>query len=83
MYKKVVVDGYILGLGIIENGGNIDEKEYNRLSAIFSSMPISPVGYYYALRDSDEEWELIKMPDPMNDDIDDAEAFDIIFGGAE
>lgn len=82
-YKKIVLGGNILGVCEVEKGGNIDEDEYNRLIEIIGSMPTAPDGYYYALRSSDEEWELIKMPDPMNDDIDDAEAYNIIFGGVE
>ena len=81
MYKKVVFDGYIIGVGEVENNGNIDEAEYNRLTEILNEMPTAPEGYYYSLRAADEEWELIKKPNPMDDDIDESEAFGIIFGG--
>jgi hypothetical protein len=59
MYKKVVKDGYILGVGKVTAGGNIDEKEYNHLADIFHSVPETPDGFQYCLR-VDETWELVK-----------------------
>lgn len=67
-YKKVVYDGYILGVGETAGEGNIDEAEYNRLSEVISAMPTAPDGYYYALRNQDEEWELIQFTDPQSDE---------------
>lgn len=85
-YKKVVRDGYILCVAFGENGEEITENEYNSLLDVIQSMPIAPDGYEYKLRADTLAWELHELPpasDPSEDDIDDAEAFDIIFGGAE
>lgn len=81
-YRKVVIDGYILGVGLSDSG-NIDEAEYLRLSGILDAMPEAPEGFYYALRDSDEEWELVEIPVDPDPEIDDAEALEILMGGAE
>ena len=83
MFRKIVFDGHILGVSEVDQNGNIDEDEYHRLSAVIKAMPTAPNGYYYALRDADGEWELIEIPDPTDDDIDDAEALAILMGGAE
>lgn len=51
----------------------------------FTDAPEAPEGYYYDSGWEEQEeaivqtWTLVELPD----DIDDAEAFDIIFGGAE
>ena len=84
-FYKNIADGYLesmsTGYGQIE----ITEAEYNSILSIIRSAPIAPDGYTYLLR-ADLEWELVENhPDsqPQDDDIDNAEAFDIIFGGAE
>lgn len=80
-YRKVVIDGYILGLGETMADGNISAEEYARLTNVFSTMPEAPEGYYYMLRE-DETWALIeKEPEPTDPDLTEAEAFNIIFGG--
>lgn len=82
-YRKVVINGYILGIGETMAEGNISAEEYARLTNVFSTMPEAPVGFSYILRE-DETWELVERePEPTDPDIDDAEAFAIIFGGAE
>lgn len=53
--------------------------------AVFVDQPTAPIGYLYESVWTDggsnllQTWSLVHLPD----DIDDAEAFDIIFGGAE
>ena len=59
MYKKVVVDDLILGIGTVKRNGNITKKEYDRLAKIIHNKPEAPSGYYYVLH-VDETWELIK-----------------------
>lgn len=81
---KIVSDGYIEGFGT--NGGEdvteITEAEYTELDEFFKTMPKAPVGKAYRMKAEPLEWVLVD--DPIEDeDIDDAEAFDIIFGGAE
>ena len=85
MYKKIIIDGYILGLCEVSQGGNITEEEYNRLTNVFMSKPEAPEGYYYMLLE-DETWELIKKqpePEPGEEEITDAEAVSILLGGEE
>ena len=80
-YRKVVIDGYIIGVGETMAEGNITSDEYSRLTEIFSTMPEAPEGYYYMLRE-DETWELIeKKPEPTDPEIDDSEALEILLGG--
>lgn len=81
MYKKVIINGYIIGVGEVFSGGNIDEEEYTRLTEVFLSMPTAPEGYHYMLK-ADETWELIKNSDPYDEEIDDSEAVEILLGGA-
>lgn len=78
-YKKVVVGGYILGVGVVEKGGNIDFAEYDRLSKILHGMPVAPDGFYYALR-TDETWALIEAKQEENEPTAD-EVLNIILGG--
>lgn len=81
MYKKIVKDGYILGVGEVSRGGNIDANEYARLTEVINDAPEAPDGFYYMLRE-DETWELIeKEPEPTDPDLDDAELVNILLGG--
>lgn len=80
-YRKVVIDGYIIGVGETAAEGNITSDEYSRLTEIFLAMPEAPEGYYYMLREN-ETWELIeKEPEPKDPEIDDSEAISILLGG--
>lgn len=80
-YRKVVVDNHIMGVGETMAEGNISSDEYSRLSAIFSTMPEAPEGYYYMLL-LDETWELVeKEPEPEEPELDEAEALEILLGG--
>ena len=80
-YRKVVIDGYIIGVGEAAAEGNITSDEYSRLTEIFLTMPEAPEGYYYMLREN-ETWELIeKEPEPTDPEIDDSEAISILLGG--
>lgn len=76
MYRKIIHGGYILGLAMGVIGDEISEEEYNTLTEIFHSMPSAQEGYSYCLTEN-LEWVEVKLAD----DISDAEAFDIIFGG--
>lgn len=50
---------------------------------VFSDTPEAPEGFYYELGWDETETEIIQTwtLTPLPDDIDPAEAFDIIFGG--
>lgn len=58
MYKKVVLDDLILGIGVVRHNGNISKDEYDRLAEIIHNKPEAPNGYY--VLHTDETWELIK-----------------------
>ena len=58
-YKKVVLDGYILGTGIVETNGNITKEEFDIINEKLHSKPIPPDDKHeYKLRDDTLEWEL-------------------------
>lgn len=80
-YRKVVINGYILGIGETMADGNIGSEEYARLTDIFSTMPEAPEGFSYILRE-DEAWELVERePEPTDPDLDDSEALSLLLGG--
>lgn len=81
-YKNIAeeyIDSISTGLGQIE----IAETEYNAILTIIRNAPTAPDGYIYKLRADNLEWELVELPPvPVDEDIDDSEALDIILGGA-
>lgn len=84
-FYKIIEDGFVAGFGT--NGNEsvtaITEEEYNDLVDYFKTRPTAPSGKAYIMRDNPREWVLVDVPEPGEEEIDDAEAFDIIFGGAE
>lgn len=82
-FFKVVENGYIDGFGTNGNDETtaITESEYAKLQAAFRTMPAPKEGYVYRLRE-DLTWEEVEAP-PEDPDVDDAEAFGLLFGGAE
>lgn len=62
-YKKVIIDGYILGIGTVEGQGNITEEEYKNLQNILHNKP-SKEGYRYRLNADTLEWEEYIPPEP-------------------
>lgn len=83
MYKKVIANGYILGVGEVALGGNIEENEFNALTELFHSVPKAPDGYQYRLRADNLEWELVELPEPQDEELSADEALDIILGVSE
>lgn len=51
----------------------------------FTEMPEAPSGYYYESGWEEQDDAIVQVwtLTPLPDDIDEAEAYDIIFGGAE
>lgn len=81
---KVIENGFILAVGSgIENGVPITEAEYSEILAAIRTKPPKAGDKDYRLKD-DLTWEeyTILPPDP-DPEISEAEAYDIIFGGAE
>lgn len=56
--RKIVRDGYILGVGNI--GNEITTEEYNAILNAVEHKPIAPDGYGYRLKEN-LEWELFKV----------------------
>lgn len=82
-YFKVIENGYVLGAGQGNGGIEITKLEYNEILSAIQSKPAGTETTDYLLRE-DLTWEEYEIDPPEeNPDIDDAEAFDIIFGGAE
>ena len=79
-YYKTVVNGYIEQIGTDTGGTKITKTEYNQILAAVRAMPAAEEGYGYRLKE-DLTWELFELPEP-SDDVDDAEALEILLGGA-
>ncbi len=81
-YKKVE-NGYLLAIGKDMGGTEITEEEYNHILSVARAKPPATDTTDYRLRE-DLTWEEypIDPPDP-DPEIDEAEAYAIIFGGAE
>lgn len=83
-FYKIVNDNIIQGFGT--NGPDtvtaITEEEYDALTAMFSDRPTAPSGYAYVIQDDPREWVLVELP-PDDPELDDSEAFEFLFGGAE
>lgn len=82
-YYKMLDDGYILAIGTGSGGEEITEAEYNEIMSVILSKPARTDTTDYRLRE-DLTWEAYPVDPPEPDpEVDEAEAFDIIFGGAE
>lgn len=76
LVKNVTTEKYY------HNGKEITEAEYNNILEIIRNKPTAPDGYGYRLTDA-LEWELYEIPVEDDDpEISEAEALDIILGGA-
>lgn len=83
MFNIRLENGYIVGIGVNIGGEEITESEYNEILSAIQSKPAGTETTDYLLRE-DLTWEEYEIDPPEeNPDIDDTEAFDIIFGGAE
>ena len=83
-YYKNVVDGYLISLEkreTVTTGTEITEAEYNYIKSLFADRPTAPDGFGYRLS-ANLEWELSELPIVEDEDISEAEALDIILGGA-
>ena len=78
-YLKISDNSIVLG--VIENKNresNISREEYMMLSDMLRDCKQGTV-----VIERDGTYEYADAPDPGEDEIDDAEAFDIIFGGGD
>jgi hypothetical protein len=83
VYYKTIIDGYIESVSTGTGGVRISEEEYNTVLEFARSAPKASDGYVYKLRNDNLEWELVELPPipDLPDEVDDAEAYKIIFGG--
>lgn len=81
--KKIINNGYIIGLSEI-TGEDISAEEKESILTAINNCPASPAGHSYRLK-TDLTWELYELPpepEPSdNDELTDAEALDILLGG--
>lgn len=70
-------NGYVV---YAQREGNTD-AEYEEFLSLFRQKPSAPEGYDYFLRWQDRVWELVKIEED-DPDVDDAEALNILLGGA-
>lgn len=81
-YYKIIDSGYIISVGSGFGGTEITEQEYAEILTIIRNKPTARDGYDYRLK-TDLTWESYKIDPPDPDpDIDDAEALNILLGGA-
>lgn len=81
-FYKQTTDGYISAIG---TGGGIEitETEYNKIKTVIRNRPEETPTTGYRLRE-DLTWEACEVDPPDPDpEIDDAEVYAILFGGAE
>ena len=87
-YSKIVIDGYIEGLGTHKSRSNMDgditEAEYNSIMAVIQNRPQADgKGYRLKTDLTWEEYDLPPEPEPSDEDeLSDAEALNILLGGA-
>ena len=81
-YYKQVESGYITAIGTGDGGGiEITEQGYSDLMSIIISKPPRTENTDYRLK-TDMTWEEYELPpEPQDEDIDNEEAVDMIFGG--
>lgn len=78
---KYINNGYILAIGTGNGGTEITEAEYNEILSAIQSKPPRTETTDYRLR-KDLTWEEYEVEPPAPDpDMDDAEAFQYLFGG--
>jgi len=80
-YYKIIEGEYITAIGTGIGDVEITQEEYENILSIIRDRPTPETGYTYKLR-TDLTWELVEAPvEPVDDEISDAEALDIILGG--
>ena len=83
-YYKQTDDVYILAVGVGVDGMEISADEYSEILAIIQNRPIAEdKGYRLKTDLTWEEYDLPPVPEPSDEDeLSDAEALNILLGGA-
>ena len=84
MRRYMIIDrGYILAVGTGTGGTEISEAEYSEILSFVRNKPSPTDTTDYRLRE-DLTWEAYEVDPPDPDpEIEDAEVYDILFGGVE
>lgn len=81
MFYEFLDGNYITAIGTGFGEHEITSERYYAIEEIIKNIPEAPSGYLYMLRSDNLEWELVELPPDPDPELDNAEAFDIIFGG--
>lgn len=80
-FYKLISGGYVTEIGTGPNGEEITEAEYAEILSVIREKPSATETTDYRLRE-DLTWEEYEIDPPDPDpDIDDAEVYEILFGG--
>ena len=67
--RKVVDNDYIIALTTANIGTEITETEYDTIMKKIQNKPNDPEGYSYMLLSDTLEWELVKLPEPIDEEV--------------
>lgn len=83
-YNKQTSNNYIIAIGTGAGGTEITKAEYDEIMAIIQNRPAAEgKGYRLKTDLTWEEYDLPPVPEPSDDDeLSDAEALNILLGGA-
>lgn len=84
-YNKQTSNNYIIAIGTGAGGTEITKAEYDEIMAIIQNRPAAEgKGYRLKTDLTWEEYDLPPVPEPSDDDeLSDAEALNILLGGAQ
>lgn len=81
-YYKNIEGEFISAICTGHGGEKITQEEYEHILSVVRNRPVPEEGYDYRLK-TDLTWELMELPPEDEDaELSDAEALDIILGGA-
>lgn len=80
MFYYKVGSTYVASLTENPSAEAISKDEYDRIKAIIGGRPEAPEGFAYRLT-AELEWALYELP-PANEELTEAEALEILLGGA-
>lgn len=81
-FYKIIENGYILAIGVGNNGTEITESEYNEIMAVIHQKPTRGETTDYRLKEN-LTWEAYEVPPLPEPEPDDSELLSILLGGAE
>lgn len=83
-YYKITSEDEVIAIGTGPGGVEITESEYNEIMAVIQNRPQADgKGYRLKTDLTWEEYDLPPKPEPSDEDeLSDAEALDILLGGA-